>query len=75
MTNSIVGAERLDKDEGPGHAEEEIEQDEAQPPGAQVHGGGRFVEESPAGADDDEMDDERAAGPHARGQRSRPQRG
>jgi hypothetical protein len=48
---------------------------EAQPPGAQIHGGGRLVEELAAGANDDEMDDERAAGPHPRGQRSRPQRG
>ena len=31
----LVDAERMDEDEGPRHAEEQIEQDEAQPPGAQ----------------------------------------
>ena len=33
----------------------------------------RLVEELPAGANDDEMDDERAAGPHAGGQCPGPQ--
>ena len=63
----------MDQDEGPRHAEEQIEQDEAQPPRAQIRRTRRLVEKLPAGADDDEMDDERAGGPHARGHRSGPQ--
>ena len=35
----------------------------------------RFFEKLPAGADDHEMDDQRAAGPHPGGERSGPQAG
>jgi len=70
----LFATERLNQEERPGHAEEQVEQNEAQPPRAQIDGGGLLVEKAPAGANDDEMDDERADRPYAGGQRSRPQR-
>ena len=79
MTNSMKvtacssSADRIDQDEGPGHAEEQVEQDEAHPPRAQVRRARRLVEELTAVADDDEMDEQRAAGPYARSQRAGPQ--
>ena len=79
MTNSmkvdglLVDADRVDQDEGPRHAEEQIEDDEAHPPRAQIGGAGGLLEEPAAVADDDEMDEQRAAGPHARSQRAGPQ--
>jgi hypothetical protein len=44
----LVDADRMDEDEGPRHAEEQIEHDEAHAPGAQVGGGARrLVEKFP----------------------------
>ena len=71
----LIAADRVDEDKGPRHAEEQIEQDEAQPPGAEIGGARRFFEKLPAGADDHEMDDQRAGGPHPGGERSGPQAG
>ena len=69
----LVQPDRIDQDEGPGHAEEQVEQDEAHPPRAQVRRARRLVEEQLALADDDEMNEECAAGPHAGRQRAGPQ--
>ena len=71
----IVDADRIDQDERPRHAEEQIEHDEAHPPRAQLRGRGRLVEKLPASANDDEMDEKRAAGPHAGRHRPGPKPG
>ena len=61
----LVDADRIDQDEGPRHAEEQIEHDEAHPPGAQIGGARRLVEKLPAFADDDKVDEQRARRPYA----------
>ncbi len=71
----VIHADRVDQNEGPRHAEKKIEHDEAHAPSAQRRGPGRFVEELTARANDDEMDKERAGGPHAADERPGPQPG
>ena len=63
----IVHADRIDQDKRPRHAEKQIEHDEAHAPSAQLRGRRRLFEELTAGANDDEMNEERATGPHRAG--------
>src|SRR5664279_5615480 len=62
---AFVGADRMNQNEHPGQPVEQVEQDEAQPPGLRRCFGHRQLKELPAFADHDGMDDQHRGGPGA----------
>ena len=70
---ALVLADGMDEVVHPGQAVEEIENDEAQPPGPQLQAGGRLGEELAALGDDDRVDDEHRRRPGAGDHRAGPQ--
>ena len=70
---AFVGADRMDQDEHPGQAVEQVEHDEAQAPGTVGDRGRRQVEELPAFGDDHGMDHQHRTGPDAGLDRAGPQ--
>ena len=70
---AFLDADRLDQVEHPGEPEEQIEHDEAQPPGLDVDLALRRRQELLALGDDDGVDHQHAGGPDAGGHRAGPQ--
>ena len=70
---AFLDADRLDQVEHPGQPEEQIEQDEAKPPGLDVDLALRRRQKLLALGDDHGVDQQHAGGPDAGGQRAGPQ--
>ena len=66
-------ADRMDQDEHPCQSKEQIEHDEAQPPGADFDRGGWLGQKLAAFGDDDGVDHQHRAGPSTSGERFGPQ--